>query len=256
MMIRKVLFIRPLSFALCSVLFLLFSNPHSLQAQPPQVKLKLNLKNYIRQYSDEAVRQMIKYRIPASVVLAQAIFESGSGTSDLAVKSNNHFGVKCHWGWEGDTITQNDDTLNECFRKYNTVRESYTDHSIFLASRERYAFLFDLPLNDYTSWCYGLKNAGYATYPTYAQDLINLIESEKLYELDNYVNLSKRPANYFKAKKVPDIVNTQLKPTTFTLEDFSRLGVLWLDEKDVLPQSLDMVVDAGDDGEMTASAAK
>lgn len=223
-----------------------------LKAQP-QIKLKANLTSYIKQYSDEAVRQMVKYRIPASVVLAQAIFESGSGTSDLAVKSNNHFGIKCHVEWEGDTITKTDDTLNECFRKYYSVRESYTDHSIFLSSRERYAFLFDLPIGDYAGWCYGLKNAGYATYSTYAEDLIKLIEEQKLYELDSYVNLERKPVAYFKHGKIPPLIPTRLKTVNFTLKDFSKEGVLWLDEKDVLVQSIDMILDGGESDELMVS---
>lgn len=221
-------------------------------AQSPQEKLKGNLKNYIRTYSDEAVNQMIEYKIPASVILAQAIFESGSGTSDLAVKSKNHFGIKCHLEWEGDTITKTDDTLNECFRKYYDVQDSYTDHSLFLVTRQRYAFLFELPISDYQSWCYGLKNAGYATYPTYAEDLIKLIEDEKLYELDRVPMLQSRAfANLVKAPEPP--MRAIAPIITPSLKDLCKDGLIWLDEQDVLIQSLDMLVDGSDDAPVLAA---
>jgi hypothetical protein len=222
-------------------------------AQSPHEKLKHNLKNYIRQYSDEAINQMIEFKIPASVILAQAIFESGSGTSDLAVKSNNHFGIKCHVEWSGDTITQDDDTLNECFRKYMTVKESFTDHSLFLTMRPRYATLFELPTNDYKSWCYGIKNAGYATYPTYAEDLIKVIEDEKLFLLDNSVDLLNKPMAKAATLNNAVIKGSELKTTAFNLKDFSKDGVLWLDEKDVLIQSIEMILDGSDEELVVAS---
>lgn len=236
--------------------FLLFFAKPLAWGQPPQIKLKFNLKNYIQQYSDEAVKQMIEYRIPASVILAQAIFESGSGTSHLATSSNNHFGIKCHEEWMGDTFTMDDDTLNECFRKYPTVEESFTDHSLFLITRPRYAYLFELALNDYAGWCYGLKNAGYATYPTYAEDLIKLIEDEKLYELDNVISLQSRPLAKALKKFQDDISHTKLKTTGFSLQDFSKDGFIWLDEKDVLVQSLDMIVDAGYEEDISVASEK
>lgn len=226
-----------------------------IRAQPPQEKLKPNLKPYIKQYSELAVRQMVEFHIPASVVLAQAIFESGSGTSDLARQSNNHFGIKCHDEWLGDTITKHDDTLNECFRKYFNVDESYRDHSLFLVMRPRYADLFLLPMNDYRGWCYGLKNAGYATYPTYAEDLIKLIEDEKLYELDECPVLVRAPLLTQVIVPPQVLKKPKLKPKHYTLKDFVREGVLWLDEQDVLVQSLDMVIDSGDGEEETTLAA-
>ena len=225
----------------------------SINAQSPQEKLKPNLKNYIRQYSDEAVNQMIEFKIPASVILAQAIFESGSGTSDLSIKSNNHFGIKCHVEWNGDTITQNDDTLNECFRKYMNVKESFTDHSLFLTLRPRYSTLFELPITDYKAWCYGIKNAGYATYPTYAEDLIKVIEDEKLLLLDNLVNLISKPMAKAANLNHALIKNSELKTTVFNLKDFSKDGILWLDEKDVLIQSIEMILDGSDEELVVAS---
>ena len=113
---------------------------------------------YITKYKDEAIYQMTKYKIPASITLAQGILESGDGNSELAKKSNNHFGIKCHSNWEGDRVYHNDDKKNECFRKYNQVKDSFDDHSEFLL-KPRYAALFEYPLTDYKSWARGLKKA-------------------------------------------------------------------------------------------------
>lgn len=138
--------------------------------------------NYIQQYADEAMASQRNYGIPASIKLAQGLLESGAGQSELARKSNNHFGIKCH-NWSGQTTTHDDDARGECFRKYNTVLESYNDHSDFLRTRTRYANLFDLSPTDFKGWAHGLKRAGYATDPSYAFKLINIIE---LYELHKY----------------------------------------------------------------------
>ncbi len=146
-------------------------------------------KEYISTYSGTAVSQMKKYQIPASVTLAQGILESGSGNSFLAQSSNNHFGIKCGNQWKGKTSYHDDDKEQECFRAYSRVRESYVDHSIFLTSNQRYASLFDLKKDDYKAWARGLKKAGYATNPHYADRLIQLIEEEKLYLFDE-VNIS------------------------------------------------------------------
>ena len=139
---------------------------------------------YIDKYKNEAVYQMKKYKIPASITLAQGILESGDGNSELAKKSNNHFGIKCHSDWEGERVYHDDDKKNECFRKYNKVRDSYDDHSEFLL-RPRYASLFEYALTDYKSWAKGLKKAGYATNPYYAKHLIKIIEENELHKLDD-----------------------------------------------------------------------
>ena len=118
----------------------------------------------------------MEYKIPASITLAQGVFESACGTSRLAMEANNHFGIKCHKEWIGDTIKHDDDTPQECFRKYETVEHSYNDHSLFLTSRPRYAHLFTLDILDYKAWAHGLKAAGYATNLKYADKLIGLIE--------------------------------------------------------------------------------
>ncbi len=127
---------------------------------------------------------MKKYKIPASITLAQGCLESGDGNSALARRANNHFGIKCHDGWNGKTYRKNDDSRRECFRKYNNPEESYVDHSKFLTERSRYNSLFDLKITDYKGWAHGLKAAGYATNPKYAKLLIDIIEEYHLYKYD------------------------------------------------------------------------
>lgn len=138
---------------------------------------------YIQQYKDLAIEHMQRYRIPASITLAQGILESRAGTSTLATKANNHFGIKCGGSWTGPYVLRDDDQPNEQFRKYNSARESYEDHSRFLQSR-RYQGLFQLSPTDYKGWARGLKAAGYATSPTYAESLITIIENYQLYQYD------------------------------------------------------------------------
>lgn len=144
---------------------------------------KFTVEDYISTWSETAVEQMIEYGIPASITLAQGILESSYGNSHLAQKGNNHFGIKCH-DWTGATIHKDDDTKNECFRKYKNAKDSYQDHSSFLTSRSRYAALFKLDKTDYSAWAKGLKHAGYATNPTYDKLLINLIEKHHLAVFD------------------------------------------------------------------------
>lgn len=139
--------------------------------------------SYIKQYRDLAVEEMKKYRIPASITLAQGLLESGAGQSALARKSNNHFGIKCGSDWRGKTVSHDDDARGECFRAYKHPKQSYEDHSKFLANRPRYASLFKLDITDYKGWARGLKKAGYATNPRYAEQLIGIIE---LYDLHKY----------------------------------------------------------------------
>ncbi len=139
---------------------------------------------YIAQYDDIAVEQMKEYKIPASITLAQGLLESGAGRSELARKSNNHFGIKCGSRWRGRSVRHDDDARNECFRAYRNVRDSYEDHSRFLATGARYAFLFRLDITDYKGWARGLKRAGYATDPSYANRLIQIIEDYGLYKYD------------------------------------------------------------------------
>ena len=147
---------------------------------------------YINKYSDLAVEQMKLHKIPASITLAQGLLESGAGYSQLAKRSNNHFGIKCGGSWRGRTVRANDDAPNECFRAYKTPRDSYEDHSDFLRRGARYAFLFKLEITDYRGWARGLKKAGYATDPSYANRLITIIEDYDLYKYDTKGIYSKR----------------------------------------------------------------
>lgn len=143
----------------------------------------LTRKEYIHKYKDLAVREMQRTGIPASITLAQGLLESGNGNSLLATKGNNHFGIKCH-DWKGPSMKMDDDRRNECFRKYKHAYDSYKDHSKFLTTRSRYAFLFKYNSDDYKRWAHGLKKAGYATDPKYAHLLIKIIEQEQLHRLD------------------------------------------------------------------------
>lgn len=141
-------------------------------------------KSYIETYSDLAVEEMYRTGVPASITLAQGLLESGYGLSELAVKGNNHFGIKCHNTWTGARVYHDDDAKGECFRKYDSPEESFRDHSDFLRYRDRYKFLFDLELTDYKGWAHGLRKAGYATDPKYPEKLIRLIEEHELYLYD------------------------------------------------------------------------
>ena len=139
--------------------------------------------DYINTYKNAALFSMGKYKIPASITLAQGILESSYGQSDIARRANNHFGIKCHGDWNGKRIYADDDRKNECFRKYRNVSESFADHSQFLSGNVRYAALFELDITDYKGWAKGLKRAGYATNPKYPTLLIGLIER---YNLDRF----------------------------------------------------------------------
>ena len=193
------------------ILFLLIVNGSILTAQNKQQN-KITL-DYIDKYKDIAMEEMVKYKIPASITLAQGILESGNGQSKLAKQGNNHFGIKCHSDWKGKTMRMDDDAPNECFRVYKTAEESYRDHSKFLKNSQRYASLFDLKITDYKGWAKGLKKAGYATLPTYANVLINYIETYDLQQYDEMVVKGKakpvepkpetpKPAPKKKVKKV------------------------------------------------------
>ena len=153
--------------------------------------------NYIKKYRELAVEEMKKYHIPASITLAQGLLESGAGQSTLARKSNNHFGIKCGSDWRGKTVSHDDDARGECFRAYKHPKESYEDHSKFLAGRSRYASLFKLKITDYKGWARGLKKAGYATNPRYADQLIGIIELYELHKYDekNYLKWIKKNPN-------------------------------------------------------------
>lgn len=146
---------------------------------------------YIEKYKNAAMQYMKTHGIPASITLAQGCLESANGNSDLAVKANNHFGIKCHNDWKGPTYyKKGDDPGKSCYRKYRNAADSYKDHSDFIRYGQRYAFLFDLEITDYKGWSHGLKKAGYATDPQYAQKLIKIIEDYQLYRFDREIYAS------------------------------------------------------------------
>lgn len=151
--------------------------------------------DYVEKYKDIAIKEMLQNGIPASITLAQGILESDAGNSALAMYANNHFGIKCHKDWTGAKYIQDDDAKDECFRKYKEAEESFDDHSDFLKTRGRYAFLFELRKTDYKGWAEGLKEAGYATDKSYAIRLIKIIEDNKLYQYDRMqeVAIEKKP---------------------------------------------------------------
>lgn len=147
-------------------------------------EIKRDKQGYIEKYRNIAVQEMRRTGIPASITLAQGILESGYGQSRLAKEANNHFGIKCHDSWDGPSVREDDDKKNECFRKYDIPERSYIDHSKFLTTRPRYSFLFEYDKTAYKKWARGLKEAGYATNPDYANELIELIEEYNLHEYD------------------------------------------------------------------------
>ena len=169
------------------LLFLIFIFLSSCSSFRPLSESNLSVDDqinlYIKKYAPAAIKNMRFYKIPASITLAQGILESGHGQSTLAKKANNHFGIKCHKGWKGKSISHDDDAKDECFRSYKNPLRSYKDHSLFLVERDRYSSLFELNRKDYKSWAIGLKAAGYATDPKYAEKLISLIQR---FKLDNF----------------------------------------------------------------------
>lgn len=165
------------------------------------------VQEYIDKFSAVAQNNMRDFKIPASITLAQGILESGSGKGRLCLEANNHFGIKCHKGWTGPSISHDDDAKGECFRKYDDPADSYRDHSLFLTSRSRYADLFQLDILDYKAWAKGLKKAGYATDPKYPSKLISIIERYNLHQYDNGVASSNTSEN--KSKNTTEIATNQ-----------------------------------------------
>ena len=166
-----------------------------------QIRWNQQYQQYINQYKDIAIEEMHRWKIPASITLAQGLFESGAGQSELARKGNNHFGIKCN-GWTGRRVYHDDDERNECFRAYESAFESYEDHSRFLAGGQRYRSLFSLKVTDYKGWAKGLKAAGYATNPQYASKLIEIIQLYKLYEYDTAKQADKFMVEHAKDHRV------------------------------------------------------
>ncbi len=179
---------------------------------------------YIGQFKEIAMEEMRRYGIPASITLAQGILESGSGNGELAQRSKNHFGIKCHGDWTGQRVYHDDDARGECFRKYRHPKISYRDHSLFLFERKRYFPLFKLPKDDYKGWAKGLKQAGYATDPKYPNKLIGLIERYRLYELDAMV-LGKELEDAKKMVKKKDRYTVKKGDTLYSIAKRHKLKV-------------------------------
>jgi LysM repeat protein len=163
---------------------------------------------YIDHFKAIAIQEMNLYGIPASITIAQGLFESGSGNGELARVANNHFGIKCTSEWKGKSYYKDDDNHNDCFRVYDRAEDSFRDHSEFL-KRPRYAKLFQLDKNDYVGWANGLKAAGYATNPNYPQLLITII---KKYNLDQYDS----PETTVQKEKREDKVMVQIEDNAIT----------------------------------------
>lgn len=190
---------------------------------------------YIKTYSALAIEQQKKYKIPASITLAQGLLESGAGQSDLARRSNNHFGIKCHSDWRGGRVYHDDDLRGECFRKYKRVEDSYEDHSKFL-KRSRYDRLFQLKITDYKGWARGLQKCGYATDRAYANKLIKIIEDYELYRYDTG-----------KVHKLTRQEKKKLKYPTVKYTIYRTYGLLYVyakenDSFDQIAQNLDFPV--------------
>ena len=190
---------------------------------------------YIKTYSALAIEQQKKYKIPASITLAQGLLESGAGQSDLARRSNNHFGIKCHSDWRGGRVYHDDDLRGECFRKYKRVEDSYEDHSKFL-KRSRYDQLFRLKITDYKGWARGLQKCGYATDRAYANKLIKVIEDYELYRYDTG-----------KVHKLTRQEKKKLKYPTVKYTIYRTYGLLYVyakenDSFDQIAQNLDFPV--------------
>ncbi len=202
-------------------LFLFSSTTAWAQSQTQREAVRLSAEQYITAYSDAAVTDMARTGVPASITLAQGMFESDYGNSPLAKDANNHFGIKCHKEWTGPTYHQDDDAPNECFRKYMDVWQSYADHSEFLRTRERYASLFELSKTDYKGWAHGLKRAGYATNPHYAHRIIDLIERYDLTRFDQSGLVASRAA--IKTEKPAEPMRTEVAQAGTVQADASQV---------------------------------
>lgn len=179
--------------------------------------------NYVSQFKDIAKSNMRQYGIPASIILAQGILESGAGAGTLSKTANNHFGIKCHTGWTGESVRHDDDASQECFRKYNDPADSYRDHAEFLTGRSRYANLFKLEKGDYEAWAKGLKAAGYATDPKYPDKLISYIERYNLHQYDAEV-LGKDFTPITRSQPIASVPKNNPKPANGSSEGYYEVS--------------------------------
>jgi LysM repeat protein len=195
------------------VAVIIFSSCRSSRPAVTPVTPTGSAADYIEKYKGLAVSEMKRTGVPASITLAQGLIESGMGKGTLAVEANNHFGIKCHDDWDGPTVRHDDDRRNECFRKYKTPAESFRDHSDFLRKTPRYSFLFDLQTTDYKGWAKGLRKAGYATNPDYANMLIERIEK---YGLNRFDKPGALASEEVRKEKPVDSVDTGKQDTADT----------------------------------------
>ncbi len=202
---------------------------------------RLTREEYIELYSVLAMKEMVRTGVPASITLAQGMLESDNGNSSLAKRSNNHFGIKCHSDWTGKKVHHDDDARHECFRKYNTVYDSYVDHSDFLRNTPRYAFLFDLDAEDYEGWAKGLKKAGYATSNTYADMLIRIIKENDLHRFDLLAAEEGLPGKIGKGRHLPPVENTVSGRTILQINRANYIVVKEGDSYEGLRRELDLV---------------
>ncbi|NOQ91354.1 MAG: LysM peptidoglycan-binding domain-containing protein [Flavobacteriaceae bacterium] len=197
-------------------------------------RLNIYTLEYVNRYKHIAIEDMVEFKIPASITLAQGVLESGSGRSELSRKSNNHFGIKCHKGWKGKKVRYDDDKKRECFRKYQHPEESFDDHSTFLTTRSRYASLFELKPDNYKGWSKGLKKAGYATDRKYPSKLIKIIEDYHLYEYDDLVLNKNKKSRHKKevrsSKKSNNFVVVSQGDTLYSISKNNNLTVNQLKE--------------------------
>ena len=201
-----------------SLIFLLSATAIVSQAGPTG---RMSRQEYINKYGPLAIEEMNQFHIPASITMAQACLESADGNSDLTRRSNNHFGIKCGPSWRGPSVRHDDDARNECFRKYSDPLDSFSDHSKYLTTTPRYQFLFDYSITDYKKWAHGLKKAGYATDPAYANKLIKIIEDFNLHELDKYYGDKKYLANAGRAERRKQ----SSKSSGFTIDPYASRKV-------------------------------
>lgn len=213
------------------LVLLMFFTACSTTRTPVEPFRSLTAQQYIKTYKDLAIQEMRRTGIPASITLAQGILESDYGNSRLATEGNNHFGIKCHSDWNGGKIYHDDDRKNECFRRYKDVFQSYKDHSRFLTSSQRYAFLFDYDRTEYKKWARGLKKAGYATSPTYASRLINLIERYQLHQYDK-TSYTASSAGSSGRSRLGDVDNYQISAKKHTVQMRNRIDYIKVKEGD------------------------
>ncbi|MCE2758967.1 MAG: glucosaminidase domain-containing protein [Bacteroidota bacterium] len=178
---------------------------------------------YITQYADIAINEMVRTGVPASIKIAQGILETQAGKSKLVAESNNHFGIKCKSNWDGPKVYHDDDAQGECFRKYKDAISSYKDHSDFLKLQPRYTSLFELDVDDYKGWAWGLKKAGYATNPIYAETLIKFIEDYQLNILNDYAE-DEEQEKYDLSEYIGEITKNGLTPSTVTTKSSSSFS--------------------------------